>query len=260
MKKLQIWRLPPILIIHLKRFQCVNSKWIKSHKIVDFPISGLDFTDYLAAVPAETLKRLGFSRVIIGFWVVINSTMSINSLCIRTRLVACKCCRSHRAACLQFTVTRFLTFEQIGTLFGSRIHQASLIVSYVLYVLTSIILRYKELSKRSSLLSSITSKSETIVELSEHKLVMPDKSRSLCRRPEDPTTLVEEDPNDSGIESSCWNGYSSLERGNSASSSDVFDTEAASSFTKSKPKTDHLTTSQRPSVRWVTNTKFYGSQ
>eukprot|EP00088_Acartia_fossae_P020500 TRINITY_DN22079_c0_g2_i3.p1 TRINITY_DN22079_c0_g2~~TRINITY_DN22079_c0_g2_i3.p1 ORF type:complete len:592 (+),score=155.44 TRINITY_DN22079_c0_g2_i3:376-2151(+) len=57
LKKLQIWRLPPILIIHLKRFQCVNNKWIKSHKIVDFPITGLDFTDYLAAVPSETLKR-----------------------------------------------------------------------------------------------------------------------------------------------------------------------------------------------------------
>jgi len=56
-KKMQIWRLPPVLIVHLKRFQCVNNKWIKSHKIVDFPINGLDFTDYLAAVPSETLKR-----------------------------------------------------------------------------------------------------------------------------------------------------------------------------------------------------------
>ena len=56
-KKLQIWRLPPILIVHLKRFQCVNNKWIKSHKIVDFPFSGLDLTKYLAAVPAETLIR-----------------------------------------------------------------------------------------------------------------------------------------------------------------------------------------------------------
>jgi ubiquitin carboxyl-terminal hydrolase 6/32 len=56
-KKLQIWRLPPILIVHLKRFQCVNDRWIKSHKIVDFPVSGLDLTDYLAAVPAATLHR-----------------------------------------------------------------------------------------------------------------------------------------------------------------------------------------------------------
>ena len=56
-KKLQIWRLPPILIIHLKRFQNVNSRWIKSHKIVDFPLTNLDPTDYLAAIPSETLIR-----------------------------------------------------------------------------------------------------------------------------------------------------------------------------------------------------------
>ena len=56
-KKLQIWRLPPILIIHLKRFQNVNSRWIKSHKIVDFPLTDLDPMNYLAAVPAETLAR-----------------------------------------------------------------------------------------------------------------------------------------------------------------------------------------------------------
>lgn len=56
-KKLQIWRLPPVLIIHLKRFQCVNNRWIKSHKIVDFPLTGLEPIDYLAAVPAATLAR-----------------------------------------------------------------------------------------------------------------------------------------------------------------------------------------------------------
>merc|ERR1719361_1721189 len=56
-KKLQIWRLPPILIIHLKRFQFVNSRWIKSHKIVDFPLRSLEPTNYLAAVPAATLTR-----------------------------------------------------------------------------------------------------------------------------------------------------------------------------------------------------------
>ena len=56
-KKLQIWRLPPILIVHLKRFHYLNTRWIKSHKIVDFPSYNLDPTDYLAAVPATTLKR-----------------------------------------------------------------------------------------------------------------------------------------------------------------------------------------------------------
>ena len=32
-KKLQIWRLPPVLIVHLKRFHQLNGRWIKSHKV-----------------------------------------------------------------------------------------------------------------------------------------------------------------------------------------------------------------------------------
>ncbi|KAJ2943015.1 hypothetical protein O0L34_g15208 [Tuta absoluta] len=56
-KKLQIWRAPPILIIHLKRFQYVNNKWIKSQKVVNFPFTDFDPTDYLAAVPQETILR-----------------------------------------------------------------------------------------------------------------------------------------------------------------------------------------------------------
>ena len=76
-KKLQIWRLPPILIVHLKRFYLyrwlkydilliklfyfrfhfVNGRWIKSHKIVDFPNKMLDPTDYLAAIPQQTILR-----------------------------------------------------------------------------------------------------------------------------------------------------------------------------------------------------------
>ena len=56
-KKLQIWRLPPVLIVHLKRFHFLNGRWIKSHKIVDFPNYNLDPTDYLAAVPSKTLQR-----------------------------------------------------------------------------------------------------------------------------------------------------------------------------------------------------------
>ncbi|CAN0056591.1 unnamed protein product [Lampetra planeri] len=47
-KKLDIWRLPPSLIIHLKRFQFVNGRWIKSHKIVKFPRRGLDPSAFLA--------------------------------------------------------------------------------------------------------------------------------------------------------------------------------------------------------------------
>uniref|UniRef100_A0A8C4R9Q7 Ubiquitin carboxyl-terminal hydrolase 32 n=1 Tax=Eptatretus burgeri TaxID=7764 RepID=A0A8C4R9Q7_EPTBU len=46
-KKLDIWRLPPILIIHLKRFQFVNGRWIKSHKIVKFPQQCFEPTAFL---------------------------------------------------------------------------------------------------------------------------------------------------------------------------------------------------------------------
>ncbi|XP_059216867.1 ubiquitin carboxyl-terminal hydrolase 32 isoform X1 [Stomoxys calcitrans] len=56
-KKLQIWKLPPILIIHLKRFNCVNNKWVKSQKVVNFPFANFDPTPYLAAVPQETILR-----------------------------------------------------------------------------------------------------------------------------------------------------------------------------------------------------------
>ncbi|KAK7079386.1 hypothetical protein SK128_000413, partial [Halocaridina rubra] len=42
-------------IVHLKRFQFVGSKWIKSQKIVDFPLKDFDPTDYLASVPRQTI-------------------------------------------------------------------------------------------------------------------------------------------------------------------------------------------------------------
>ncbi|RZC35813.1 ubiquitin carboxyl-terminal hydrolase 32, partial [Asbolus verrucosus] len=56
-KKLQIWRLPPILIIHLKRFDYVNNKWVKTQKVVNFPFKDFDPTAYLASVPQETILR-----------------------------------------------------------------------------------------------------------------------------------------------------------------------------------------------------------
>jgi ubiquitin carboxyl-terminal hydrolase 6/32 len=36
-KKLEIWRLPPVLIVHVKRFQFYHSRWIKSQRVVNFP-------------------------------------------------------------------------------------------------------------------------------------------------------------------------------------------------------------------------------
>uniref|UniRef100_A0A182NQT2 ubiquitinyl hydrolase 1 n=1 Tax=Anopheles dirus TaxID=7168 RepID=A0A182NQT2_9DIPT len=56
-KKLQIWKLPPVLIVHLKRFNYVNGKWVKSQKVVNFPYEDFDPTPYLASVPQETILR-----------------------------------------------------------------------------------------------------------------------------------------------------------------------------------------------------------
>ncbi|XP_071945533.1 ubiquitin carboxyl-terminal hydrolase 32-like isoform X2 [Antedon mediterranea] len=47
-KKLEIWRLPPILIVHMKRFQFVNGRWVKSQKIVKFPKEEFDPSNFLA--------------------------------------------------------------------------------------------------------------------------------------------------------------------------------------------------------------------
>ena len=56
-KKLQIWKLPPVLIVHLKRFHNLNGRWIKSHKNVDFACQKFDPTDFLAAIPCNTIQR-----------------------------------------------------------------------------------------------------------------------------------------------------------------------------------------------------------
>lgn len=58
-KKLQIWRLPPILIVHLKRFQPVQGRWIKSHKVVNFPFKEFYPNRYLAEVPRKTVEAAG---------------------------------------------------------------------------------------------------------------------------------------------------------------------------------------------------------
>ncbi|XP_063962632.1 ubiquitin carboxyl-terminal hydrolase 32-like [Lytechinus pictus] len=50
-KKLDIWRLPPILIVHLKRFQFVNGRWVKSQKIVKFPKRSFNVSNFV--VPRE---------------------------------------------------------------------------------------------------------------------------------------------------------------------------------------------------------------
>lgn len=41
----------------MKRFDYVNSKWVKTQKVVNFPFKNFDPTAYLASVPQETILR-----------------------------------------------------------------------------------------------------------------------------------------------------------------------------------------------------------
>uniref|UniRef100_A0A3P8ZZ19 Ubiquitin carboxyl-terminal hydrolase 32 n=1 Tax=Esox lucius TaxID=8010 RepID=A0A3P8ZZ19_ESOLU len=56
-KKLDLWRLPPILIVHLKRFQFMNGRWIKSQKIVKFPRERFDPSAFLTPRDADQSQQ-----------------------------------------------------------------------------------------------------------------------------------------------------------------------------------------------------------
>lgn len=47
-KKLDLWRLPEVLVIHLKRFSFSRSTKHKLETFVNFPIHDLDLTNYIA--------------------------------------------------------------------------------------------------------------------------------------------------------------------------------------------------------------------
>lgn len=46
-KKIEIWNVPNILIIHLKRFKFTRTKRGKIRSVVDFPVTDLDLSSYL---------------------------------------------------------------------------------------------------------------------------------------------------------------------------------------------------------------------
>uniref|UniRef100_A0A8C7WLT4 Ubiquitin carboxyl-terminal hydrolase n=1 Tax=Oryzias sinensis TaxID=183150 RepID=A0A8C7WLT4_9TELE len=55
-KKLEIWKVPPILLVHLKRFSYEGRWKQKLQTSVDFPLDNLDLTQYVIG-PKQTLKR-----------------------------------------------------------------------------------------------------------------------------------------------------------------------------------------------------------
>ncbi|KIK96766.1 hypothetical protein PAXRUDRAFT_10598 [Paxillus rubicundulus Ve08.2h10] len=61
-KNLSLSRLPPVLLIHLKRFSVKGPFTDKIETIVDFPLRGLDLTNYMPPpLPPDTLKGCGHS-------------------------------------------------------------------------------------------------------------------------------------------------------------------------------------------------------
>jgi ubiquitin carboxyl-terminal hydrolase 4/11/15 len=46
-KQIQLWKLPPVLVVHLKRFQYTHVYREKLMTLVDFPIDALDLSSYL---------------------------------------------------------------------------------------------------------------------------------------------------------------------------------------------------------------------
>ncbi|XP_047141245.1 ubiquitin carboxyl-terminal hydrolase 32 isoform X2 [Hydra vulgaris] len=49
-KKFDIWKLPPILVIHLKRFHMINNQWVKSNKHVRFPFDSFNPSVYMTKI------------------------------------------------------------------------------------------------------------------------------------------------------------------------------------------------------------------
>uniref|UniRef100_A0A9J8DLM9 Ubiquitin carboxyl-terminal hydrolase n=1 Tax=Cyprinus carpio carpio TaxID=630221 RepID=A0A9J8DLM9_CYPCA len=61
-KKMQIWKVPPILLVHLKRFK-YDGRWReKLQTLVDFPLDNLDLSQYVIG-PKHTLKKYNLYAV-----------------------------------------------------------------------------------------------------------------------------------------------------------------------------------------------------
>ncbi|KAM3876751.1 ubiquitin carboxyl-terminal hydrolase 8 [Diretmus argenteus] len=61
-KKLEIWKVPPILLVHLKRFSYEGRWKQKLQTSVDFPLDNLDLAQYVIG-PRQSLKKYGLYGV-----------------------------------------------------------------------------------------------------------------------------------------------------------------------------------------------------
>lgn len=56
-KKLDLWRLPEILVIHLKRFSYSRFSKNKLETYVDFPVDNFDLSPYISQMNSQSSKR-----------------------------------------------------------------------------------------------------------------------------------------------------------------------------------------------------------
>lgn len=52
-KKIDIWKLPSVLIVHLKRFEFSESKRAKIKTLVDFPMKNMNLSPYISKLQRE---------------------------------------------------------------------------------------------------------------------------------------------------------------------------------------------------------------
>ncbi|XP_031555886.1 ubiquitin carboxyl-terminal hydrolase 43-like [Actinia tenebrosa] len=57
-KRLSLWSLPEVLVVHLKRFRQISSGRTKLHTMVEFPVSDLDMTSHLEPRRKSTTETL----------------------------------------------------------------------------------------------------------------------------------------------------------------------------------------------------------
>lgn len=57
-KRMSLWRLPPVIIIHLKRFQFTQHARRKLRDLVTFPIEGLDLSRIMASDPSTSVTNV----------------------------------------------------------------------------------------------------------------------------------------------------------------------------------------------------------
>jgi ubiquitin carboxyl-terminal hydrolase 6/32 len=58
LKTMELWKIPPILIIQLKRFERVSGVSLKLEQCIEFPLEGLDLSDFIYASDARPMEDL----------------------------------------------------------------------------------------------------------------------------------------------------------------------------------------------------------